>query len=115
MRGTSRFDISGRGPASRSSRNLVKVPTKRKASAAPRARSSRMTTKLATLAVAAVLMWGLKRYSADAPVDQLRWILAPTARVVTLATGVPFEHERGEGYVSRERRFAIEKVCAGIN
>ena len=74
-----------------------------------------MKTKLAVLAVAALVMWGLKRHYADAPVDDLRWMLEPTARLVTILTGVPFEREAGEGYVSRERLFVIAKACAGIN
>jgi exosortase K len=60
-------------------------------------------------------MWGMKRYYAEAPVDELRWILGPTATLVTALTGVPFEWEPGQGYLSRERFFLIAKACAGIN
>ena len=74
-----------------------------------------MKPALATLAVVVLAMWGLKRYYADAPVDDLRWMLAPTARLVTASTGVQFERQDGEGYVSRARRFVIAKACAGIN
>jgi exosortase K len=74
-----------------------------------------MKPAFATLAVVALVMWGLKRYYADAPVDDLRWMLAPTADLVTAASGVSFERQDGEGYVSRTRRFVIAKACAGIN
>ena len=67
------------------------------------------------MALAALIAWRLKRYYADASVDDLRWILDPTSRLVTLATGARFEWAPGEGYLSRERLFVIEKVCAGIN
>ena len=74
-----------------------------------------MKPALATLTIVVLAMWGLKRYYADAPVDDLRWMLAPTAGLVTAASGVPFERQDGEGYVSRARRFVIAKACAGIN
>ena len=65
--------------------------------------------------LAALIIWRLKRYYADAPVDDLRWILDPTTRGVAALTGVPFEWDAGQGYFSRERLFVIAKVCAGIN
>jgi exosortase K len=74
-----------------------------------------MKMKVATLTLAALVMWRLKRYYADAQVDDLRWILGPTARLVTTFTGAPFGWEPAEGYLSRERFFVIEKACAGIN
>jgi hypothetical protein len=68
-----------------------------------------------TLATIVLAMWGLKRHYAEAGVDQLRWILWPTAQIVAGATGTPFEMEPGAGYLSRERLFLIEKSCAGVN
>ena len=44
-----------------------------------------MKTRLCVLMIALVAIWGLKRYYADAPVDDLHWILGPTARLVTIA------------------------------
>ena len=41
-----------------------------------------MRTKLCVLAVAALVIWGMKRHYADARADDLWWILTPTARVV---------------------------------
>lgn len=68
-----------------------------------------------TLASIVLAMWGLKRHYADAGVEELRWILWPTAQIVAAATGTPFEMEPGAGYLSREHLFLIEKSCAGIN
>lgn len=66
-------------------------------------------------ALAAAVILRLKRYYADAPVDDLCWILDPTTRVVAAFTGARFEWEAGQGYLSPERLFVIAKVCAGIN
>ena len=74
-----------------------------------------MKTKLCVLAVAAVVVWGLKRHYADARADDLWWILRPTAGLVGIVTGTTFIAVPGEGYLSHERLFLIEKSCAGIN
>jgi exosortase K len=74
-----------------------------------------MKTKLVVLAVAALVVWGLKRHYADARADDLGWILSPTAWLVGSMTGTQFVRAPGEGYVSLERLFVIEKSCAGIN
>ena len=68
-----------------------------------------------TLTVVILAMWGLKRHYADAEVEDLRWILWPTAQLVAAATGSPFELEPGAGYLSRQHFFVIEKSCAGVN
>src|SRR5262245_63058133 len=78
-------------------------------------RSHRMKRTFAILPLVALAMWAMKRYYADATVDELQWILGPTATLVTALTGVPFEWEPGQGFLSRERFFVIAKACAGIN
>jgi exosortase K len=72
-------------------------------------------TKICVVAAAVLIAWGLKRYYADARAEDLWWILGPTARVVSIMTGATFTLEPGEGYLSRDRLFLIEKSCAGIN
>jgi len=72
-------------------------------------------TKLLLLIAVAVVVWGLKRHYSDSRADELRWILGPTARLVEVTTGTAFTVAPGEGYVSHERLFLIEKACAGIN
>jgi exosortase K len=74
-----------------------------------------MKLRLAVLAIAILIAWGLKRHYSDARTDDLTWILGPTARVVGVVTGTTFAPEPGEGYLSRDRLFVIEKACAGIN
>jgi exosortase K len=72
-------------------------------------------TKFCVLTVVALAVWGMKRYYADARVDDLWWILSPTARLAGVMTGTAFAVAPGEGYFSPERLFLIEKSCAGIN
>lgn len=74
-----------------------------------------MKTRLAVLAVVVLTIWALKRYYSDARVDDLWWILRPTAWLVGITTGTAFAMAPGEGYFSREQLFLIEKSCAGIN
>jgi len=74
-----------------------------------------VTLRIVTLAVAVLIAFGLKRHYAEARAEDLAWILGPTARVVELMTGTTFAPEAGEGYLSRERMFVIEKACAGVN
>jgi len=57
----------------------------------------------------------LKLYYSTASANQLRWILAPTAALVELASGTSFEFESHAGYISRDRSFLIAPSCAGIN
>jgi len=72
-------------------------------------------TKLLTLAMTMLIVWGLKRHYADARVEDLRWMLTPTATAVGAVTGADYGFVSGEGYFSRDRMFLIEKSCAGIN
>lgn len=74
-----------------------------------------MKAKVLLLLATAAIAWGLKRHYSDARADDLTWILAPTARVVSVVTCATFEWQPGEGYVSRDRLFLIEKSCAGLN
>lgn len=74
-----------------------------------------MKTKLVVVAAAVLIAWALKRHYADARADDLWWILTPTARLAGVITATPFEMQTGEGYLSRDRLFLIEKSCAGVN
>ena len=74
-----------------------------------------MITRLVVLAVAVLIAWGLKRHYADASADDLGWILSPTAQLVGAVADTSFVRQPGEGYLSRERLFLIEKSCAGVN
>jgi len=74
-----------------------------------------VTTRLIVIAAAVLIAWGMKRHYAGAAVEDLRWILRPTTGLVSVVTGECFTWQAGEGYVSRNRLFLIEKSCAGIN
>ena len=59
--------------------------------------------------------YGLKAHYSRATSDGLDWILRPTTALVERVSGLEFEYERGEGYLSRERRIIIAPACAGVN
>ena len=80
----------------------------------PRGAAPRLIKVVAT-GVAVMAAWGLKRHYADAGPDDLLWILSPTAWLVGVMTGATFTFQTGEGYLSREHLFLIEKSCAGVN
>jgi exosortase K len=74
-----------------------------------------MKTRLVVVAAAVLIAWALKRHYAGARADDLWWILTPTAELAGVITATPFEMQAGEGYLSRDRLFLIEKSCAGVN
>jgi hypothetical protein len=58
--------------------------------------------------------WGLKYHYSRADSDGLAWVLAPTAGLVGLVSGIPFESEAHTGFVSQGYRVIIAPACAGI-
>lgn len=69
----------------------------------------------AQLVVVVLCVVVVKLYYSTASVNQLRWILAPTAILVELVSGSSFEFESYAGYMSSDRTFLIAASCAGIN
>jgi len=67
------------------------------------------------MALALLIVIGLKVHYSQASPSALRWILAPTTQLVEWATGETFAFENGVGYVSETRRFAVAAPCAGVN
>lgn len=67
------------------------------------------------MALVLLIAFGLKAHYSAAPVDRLDWIMRPTAGLVQLCAGLPFEREAGTGYANREHRVVIAKPCAGVN
>lgn len=57
----------------------------------------------------------IKWYYATANVNELRWILAPTAGLVELISGTRFAFESYTGYMSSDHTFVIAASCAGVN
>ena len=74
-----------------------------------------MTIRVCVVAIAALAAWGLKHHYAVGSADDLRWSLWPTAQLTGVVTGTTFVPSPGEGYLSHERLFLIEKSCAGVN
>jgi exosortase K len=71
--------------------------------------------RLLSGAVAAACMVLLKHHYSIASADQLRWILAPTARLVAWFTPARPVFEAGVGYVDFTHGIIIAPACAGIN
>ena len=59
--------------------------------------------------------WALKAFYSRAGVDDLDWILAPTVQLVHWTTGVAFEREPHQAYLSRDQLFLVAPACAGVN
>ena len=59
--------------------------------------------------------WGLKFNYSRADSDELLWVLAPTAGLVELISGIAFKKEAHTGFVGQGNRFIIAPACAGIN
>jgi exosortase K len=71
--------------------------------------------KVAGIAIAIAIVVAGKHYFREASAEQLRWLLAPTARCVSVLTGSHFVHETGMGWVDRDISFVIAPVCAGLH
>jgi exosortase K len=69
----------------------------------------------AVVAVTAACAYALKRYYSAAGAEELRWILGPTAALVSAVTGERFLWEAGYGYFSKAYAFVIAPSCAGVN
>jgi exosortase K len=74
-----------------------------------------VTARLAAATAALLIAWALKQHYSQARADDLLWVLTPTAQLAGAIASSPFTLQPGEGYLSRERLFLIEKSCAGVN
>ncbi len=71
--------------------------------------------QLSGLAIAIALVVAGKHYYRDASAEDLRWLLAPTAKMVSIVTNTHFVAEAGVGWIDRDVAFEIAPVCAGLN
>ncbi len=71
--------------------------------------------RAAALLVASLVVVATKQGYRDASAAQLRFLLAPTAELVSLVCGTEFVYEAGTGWVSRDLMFIIAPGCAGVN
>lgn len=61
-----------------------------------------------------LIIFGMKYFYSQAGSDDLRWILAPTARWVEILSGIPFVYRQGMGYVNQDLLLLIAPSCSGI-
>ncbi|HBD08895.1 MAG TPA: exosortase K [Syntrophobacteraceae bacterium] len=66
-------------------------------------------------ALGLLLAMGLKTHYSHATSDELIWILAPTAALVEMMAGVPFQREIHTGFISMDYRVILAPACAGVN
>ncbi len=76
---------------------------------------SRERWRVATVLVALAVVVAGKQYYRDASAADLRWILAPTAQLVSWVTGHAFVYEAGQGWINTGVMFVIAPACAGVN
>ncbi len=75
-----------------------------------------MTRKLILQIVVILLIAGaLKFYYSRANVNDLLWLLAPTASSVEMVTEERFEFEAYSGYMNTDKTFLIAASCSGLN
>jgi exosortase K len=74
---------------------------------------TRIFVAQACAAVTAAL--ALKAFYSTANVNELWWILGPTAYVVEIVTGERFTFEAYAGYINNEHSFIIASSCSGVN
>jgi exosortase K len=71
--------------------------------------------QIAAIAVVLAVLYAGKHYYSNASAGELGWILAPTAKLVSLLSGAHFVYEAGAGWVDRNVTFIIAPACAGVN
>lgn len=76
----------------------------------------RIGTKTVTqLAGVALIAFALKLFYSTAGVNDLTWVLSPTAFFVELTTAETFRFESGAGYMNADNSFLIAAPCSGVN
>ena len=68
----------------------------------------------AVIAALTVVVVG-KLFYRDASANDLRFVLAPTAQLVSWITGHDFAYEAGQGWMNTGVMFVIAPACAGVN
>ena len=71
--------------------------------------------RIAQLLVVLLCALSLKLCYSTASPNELRWILAPTTKLVEFVSGTSFQFESYAGYINSDRSFIIAGSCAGVN
>jgi len=74
-----------------------------------------LTRKLSLYLLATVLAMALKQHYSTANAAQLRWILTPTAWLVSFFTQTAFGFVAGKGFTTGDQSIIIAPACAGLN
>ena len=64
--------------------------------------------------IGCAVVFGLKLFYSGATVDDLNWIMAPTAWWVRILSNTAFIWEEHIGYVNHDLRFIIAAACSGV-
>lgn len=80
-------------------------------------RNSLLSVTKKTIAALVVLgvAWAAKDYYRGADHESLGWLLAPTAFLVELISGIAFDNEPGLGWVNGNYEVSIAPSCSGMN
>ena len=71
--------------------------------------------RIAAVVITAAVVIAGKQFYRTASAEDLRFLLAPTARLVSWLTGGNFTYESGAGYADYKIGFIIAPPCAGMN
>lgn len=77
--------------------------------------SSDLPGRVLRCLIVLLLSFLLKRYYSSADSQGLFWILAPTARLVELFSGLSFANEPGLGWFNQLHEVVIAPSCGGVN
>lgn len=64
--------------------------------------------------ITSVIVFVMNYFCRSNDSEALSWILAPTARLVSILSGISFEHLPHKGYASHFHQFLIAPSCSGI-
>lgn len=73
-----------------------------------------MIKKAILYLIGIIIIFGMKYSYSKAGINDLKWILTPTARWVSILSGIPFEYEPYIGYVNHDFHFIIASTCSGV-
>jgi exosortase K len=75
----------------------------------------RLIIKTGMIVICLAIAWGLKYQYSNSNIDNLCWILAPTAYLVEVTGDMKFEKEIDIGYVDHKSGIIIAPSCSGVN
>ncbi len=80
-----------------------------------RSMPARLISTLPAYLLTLLIAGALKSHYRAADAEQLRWILAPTAKLVNIFSGSDYQFLMGLGWCEPAAEFIIAPACAGVN